>query len=101
MAAAVDRTQGLTFTWVGGNPGTYVILGGSSTAAGVTVAFTCRVGADLGEFTLPSYILLGLPTGAGSTTIQGAWAWDWGEPSGFPTNSRFLRNPETAPESPY
>ena len=70
IAASVDRTQGLTFTWVGGNPGTYVILGGSSVAAGTTVGFTCRVLVDGGQFTVPSYILLGMPTGAGSTTIQ-------------------------------
>jgi uncharacterized protein (TIGR03437 family) len=69
-AATVDRTQPLTFTWVGGNPGTYVVLGGSSTAAGVTVAFTCRAAVDPGQFTVPSYILLGMPIGAGSTTIQ-------------------------------
>lgn len=69
-AAIVDRTQGLTFTWAGGNPGTYVILGGSSTASGVTVAFTCRTTVDAGQFTVPSYILLGMPTGGGSTTIQ-------------------------------
>jgi uncharacterized protein (TIGR03437 family) len=69
-AATVDRTQPLTFAWVGGNPGTYVVLGGSSTVAGVTVAFTCRVAVDPGQFTVPSYILLGMPPGAGSTTIQ-------------------------------
>ena len=69
-AATVTRTQGLTFTWTGGNPGTYVILGGSSGIAGVTVAFTCRVPVDSGQFTVPSYILLGMPTGVGSLTIQ-------------------------------
>ncbi len=33
-AAAVDRMQGLLYTWTGGLPGTYVLIGGTSTGPG-------------------------------------------------------------------
>lgn len=69
-AATVDRTQGLPFTWTGGSPGTYVILSGSSAASGVTVGYSCRIAAEAGQFTLPFYILLGIPAGSGGTVIQ-------------------------------
>jgi uncharacterized protein (TIGR03437 family) len=69
-AATVDRTQGLTYTWTGGLPGTYVLLGGVSTGSGVTAGFSCRVPVEAGQFTVPSYILLGMPAGSGGTSIQ-------------------------------
>lgn len=69
-AGTVDRTQGLTYTWTGGLPGTYVFLSGTSTASGVTAGFSCRVPVELEQFTVPSYILLGMPAGSGGTSIQ-------------------------------
>jgi uncharacterized protein (TIGR03437 family) len=69
-AATVDRTQGLLYTWTGGLPGTYVLLGGTSTGSGVTAGFSCKVAVEPRQFTVPSYILLGLPAGSGGVSIQ-------------------------------
>jgi uncharacterized protein (TIGR03437 family) len=68
--ATIDRTQGLLYTWTGGLPGTYVYLGGVSTGSGVTAGFSCKVAVEAGQFTVPSYILLGLPPGSGGASIQ-------------------------------
>jgi len=69
-AASVDRTQGFTVTWTGGNPGTFVFIGGSLTASGLTAAYGCRAPVEAGQFTVPSYILLGMPAGSGSTMVN-------------------------------
>ncbi len=69
-AATIDRTQGLMYTWTGGLPGTYVLLGGTSTGSGVTAGFSCKAPVEAGQFTVPSYILLGLPAGSGGASIQ-------------------------------
>ncbi len=69
-ATAIDRTQGLLYTWTGGLPGTYVFLGGTSTGSGVTAGYSCKVPVEAGQFTVPSYILLGLPAGSGGASIQ-------------------------------
>jgi hypothetical protein len=69
-AATIDRTQGLLYTWTGGLPGTYVLLGGTSTGSGVTAGYSCKVAVEAGQFTVPSYILLGLPAGSGGVSIQ-------------------------------
>ncbi|HTR39480.1 MAG TPA: hypothetical protein VMH80_26585 [Bryobacteraceae bacterium] len=68
----VDRTQGLSISWSGGNPGTYVAITGTSTSTGLNViaGFTCVAEIDLGQFTIPSSILLGLPPGKGGTAMQ-------------------------------
>jgi hypothetical protein len=71
-AATIDRTQGLLVTWTGGNPGTTVIIGGTSTGSEVTAGYSCRVDVAAGQFTVPSYILLGLPAGSGGVSIQNA-----------------------------
>jgi uncharacterized protein (TIGR03437 family) len=72
-ATSVDRTQGLTVTWTGGNPGTYVVISGTSTLAGnatVIGGFTCRIAVEARTFTVPSYILLALPAGSGGVALQ-------------------------------
>ena len=71
-AATIDRTQGLLVTWTGGNPGTYVFITGTSTLAGLGLArgYTCMAPVDAGRFTVPSYILLGLPPGSGGSGVQ-------------------------------
>jgi uncharacterized protein (TIGR03437 family) len=73
-AATVDRTQGLTVTWNGGNPGTNVfIIGSSSSNALGYGAFTCLAPADAGKFTVPAYILSVLPPGtSGFLQVQNA-----------------------------
>jgi uncharacterized protein (TIGR03437 family) len=69
-ATTIDRTQGLLYTWTGGLPRTYVLLGGTSTGSGVTAGYSCKVAVEAGQFTVPSYILLGLPAGSGGASIQ-------------------------------
>ena len=69
-AATIDRTQGLLYTWTGGLPGTYVLLGGTSTGSLATAGYSCKVPVEAGQFTVPSYILLGLPAGSGGASIQ-------------------------------
>jgi len=72
-AVIVDRTQGLLVTWTGGNPGTSVVISGSSTITSnppLIVGFGCRVAAEKGQFTVPSYILQGLPAGSGGVNVQ-------------------------------
>jgi uncharacterized protein (TIGR03437 family) len=75
-AVSIDRTQGLTVTWTGGNAGTYVFISGTSTptttpaASRVTGEYMCLAPVDAGQFTVPSYILSALPAGSGGTALQ-------------------------------
>jgi hypothetical protein len=76
-AATLVRAQGLTVTWTGGNPGTIVYLGGDLTvqrataeSPGLIVGYGCRSAVEAGQFTVPSYILSGLPAGSGGTTVN-------------------------------
>jgi uncharacterized protein (TIGR03437 family) len=70
-AATIDRAQGLTVTWSGGNPGTYVIItGGTVVSPQVIGSYKCLAPVDAGQFTVPSYILSALPAGSGSTLLQ-------------------------------
>jgi uncharacterized protein (TIGR03437 family) len=69
-AGTIDRTQGLLYSWTGGLPGTFVLLGGTSTGSGVTAGYSCKVAVEAGQFTVPSYILLGMPAGSGGASIQ-------------------------------
>jgi uncharacterized protein (TIGR03437 family) len=73
-AATVSRSAGLPVTWTGGAPNTLVYIFGSSsgtTSNGLTPdgSFTCIVPVGLGQFTVPSYILGGLPAGMGDITV--------------------------------
>ncbi len=76
-AATIVRAQGLTVTWTGGNPGTFVYIGGDLTvqratagSPGLGVGYGCRSAVEAGQFTVPSYILLGLPAVSGATTVN-------------------------------
>jgi len=69
-AATVNRTQGLTVTWTGGTPGSYVFISGSSTSGTASGSFSCYAPQSAGTFTVPSYILIGLPSGTGNTSVQ-------------------------------
>ena len=70
-AANVNRSQNLTVTWDGGAPGTYVAITGSSIniAAGASGGYTCLAPAENKQFTVPSYVLLTLPAGTGTTSL--------------------------------
>ena len=72
-AATVTRSSGLPITWTGGDSGTYVVISGySSSAAGATGFFRCLAPINVGQFTVPTYILNALPpgTGTGSVTVE-------------------------------
>jgi uncharacterized protein (TIGR03437 family) len=74
VAATIDRTQGLTVTWTGGNPGTFVFITGTSSASSTVLGgFTCLAAVDAGQFTVPSYILSALPAGKGGTALQNSF----------------------------
>ena len=70
-AATISKTQGFTATWSGGNAGTAVFIGGTSpNVLGAQTAFTCRAPVEAGKFTVPPYILLGMPSGSGAVNFQ-------------------------------
>ncbi len=72
-AATVTRSAGLPITWTGGSSGTFVYIGGSSSATvggqSVSASFTCFVPVSPAQFTVPSYILAALPAGTGGVTV--------------------------------
>ena len=74
--ATIDRSNGFTATWAGGNAGTYVFITGTSTTTATstvpsaTVGFTCLTTVDAGQFAVPSYILSALPAGSGGVAVQ-------------------------------
>jgi hypothetical protein len=71
-AATVTRSAGLSVTWTGGASGTFVEIGGSSsaTAGSAYGYFTCIAPVSAGSFTVPSYVLAALPAGMGSVTVE-------------------------------
>jgi uncharacterized protein (TIGR03437 family) len=74
-SATVSRTAGQTYTWTGGAPGTFVIMSGSSTANGVSGSYSCISPVEAQTFTVPSYILYGLPAGSGTSMIENSTAF--------------------------
>ena len=70
---SVNRAQGVNVTWSGGATDSYVLISGSSTSAGgASAGFVCYAPVSAGQFTVPSYILLGLPAGTGSLAVENA-----------------------------
>ena len=69
--AAVNRAQGQTISWAGGSSDAFVIIEGGSTdsSSQVSVGFTCFAAASAGQFTIPGYILDGMPAGIGSLEV--------------------------------
>ncbi|HZT30029.1 MAG TPA: hypothetical protein VFA33_09110 [Bryobacteraceae bacterium] len=72
--ATVNRSQGATVTWTGGNANTYVnITGYSYTVSGSQYLFgyySCTAPATAQQFNVPAAVLLALPP-SGSQTIAG------------------------------
>ena len=77
-AATVNRVSGVTFTWTGGAPNSYVEITGTSSAAsgGATGSYYCFAPASAGQFTVPNYVLLGLPSGSGSTSLTNTTSYN-------------------------
>ncbi|MCU1334844.1 MAG: hypothetical protein JWO19_425 [Bryobacterales bacterium] len=69
-AANVARSQGLTFRWSGGTPGSFITLYGSSVSGTASGSYICTAPQSAGQFTVPSYVLLGLPAGTGGSSVQ-------------------------------
>jgi uncharacterized protein (TIGR03437 family) len=68
---SVNRSQGVTFRWTGGNPGSFVYLSGASTDSNrVTGRFLCVARVEDGQFTVPPYVLLSIPAGTGALDMQ-------------------------------
>jgi uncharacterized protein (TIGR03437 family) len=76
QAATVDRTQGVTVSWSGGDPSGYVTIIGLSYGdhpagtSNYSVQFTCYARASDGGFTVPPYVLLALPVSGTASGIQ-------------------------------
>ena len=69
-AATVNRSQGFSVTWSGGTAGSYVLISGSSTSGSAIGNYTCLAPQSAGQFTVPSWVLLGMPAGTGTTMVQ-------------------------------
>ena len=64
---SVNRSRGVTITWTGGDPGTYVSVSGSSAASlpsSVGAYFNCSAPVSAGTFTIPATVLIALPPSA-------------------------------------
>jgi uncharacterized protein (TIGR03437 family) len=68
LGPTIDRTQGLTVKWSGGNPASFVNITGSSInqTGNVTLigSFTCSERVSAGQFTVPPFVTLTLPVSA-------------------------------------
>ena len=73
VAGNLDRTQGLTVTWTGGDPNGYVnIVGTSINSTGgtnLTGIFSCSAPISAGQFFVPDFVTRSMPLTA-STAPQ-------------------------------
>lgn len=75
-AATVTRSQGLLVTWLGGSPGSYVYISGSSASGtGLVGGFSCYAPQSALQFTVPAYVLSVLPAGQGSVLLENLTAY--------------------------
>jgi uncharacterized protein (TIGR03437 family) len=58
----VERAQGLTLTWKGGDPDGIISFNGTSATREVGASFTCSERVSAGRFTIPPIVLLSLPS---------------------------------------
>jgi len=69
--SSVDRSQGVTVTWAGGDPDGFVSISGKSGGA----MFNCTAQASAGTFTVPPIVSQALPSSStGSMTLMGVTA---------------------------
>ena len=72
--STVNRSQGVSVTWTGGDPNTFVTISGSSYTSNASQYlfgyFSCTAPSSAQQFTVPSTVLLALPA-SGSQTIGG------------------------------
>lgn len=71
--STIDRSRGVTVTWSGGSPGTFVVIQGSAMVplpANHTVSFACAAPVNSGQFMIPPSVLLAMPTtGTGQLVV--------------------------------
>lgn len=70
--ATVSRAAGATVSWTGGAANTFVVVGGSSSSSstGVSASFYCFAPVAAGQFTVPASILLSMPAGTGTMSVE-------------------------------
>ena len=66
----VTRTQGVTVEWTGGADGTYVQISGDAATTGFSASFVCDAPVSAHSFTVPPAVLLTLPAGNGSLSVN-------------------------------
>lgn len=69
----VTRSQGLTISWNGGDPNTYILISGGSAPAGQpfqAVDFECTVKTSDGHFDIPTAVLNSMPAGTGNIGVK-------------------------------
>ena len=73
---SVNRSQGVTVTWTGGDPNGFVYVSGNSILAqGNGAMFTCTAPASAGTFTVPPMVTMALPaSSSGGLTLMGVSA---------------------------
>jgi hypothetical protein len=67
--APVNRSQGYTVTWTGGDPNGYVQIAGGSGTNTLFNSFVCEARTTDGTFTIPSSVLLAIPAAGGNIEI--------------------------------
>ncbi len=89
--SSVTRASGQLITWTGGSPSSYVYIGGTSSSSdgSASANFVCYAQAGAGQFTVPSYVLLALPSGSGTLGLTNS-----GTPGTFTASG--LTSPGTA-----
>jgi hypothetical protein len=77
----VNRSAGLTFTWQGGQPNTYVTINGTAAGWNGTdfgaAAFTCLAPVEAQTFTIPQTVMLSLPASVSAVTVNGVTLGQW------------------------
>jgi uncharacterized protein (TIGR03437 family) len=70
--ATINRAQGVTVTWTGGTPGSYVIIMGNSSDqnTGANGSFTCITNQSALSFDVPDYVTGTLPAGTGTLSVE-------------------------------
>jgi uncharacterized protein (TIGR03437 family) len=71
--STVNRAQGVTVTWRGAAPGTFVVVRGSASTGAPSnnnVSFACAAPATAGTFTVPASVLLAVPAKTGDLSLE-------------------------------
>jgi len=81
--ATITRSSGTQVTWSGGGSGTYVLISGTSTSGNLTASFSCSAPQSALQFTVPVPILLSMPPGTGTLTVENSTSYQTFSASGL------------------